>query len=248
MILTLANQKGGVSKTTTAAALGQGLQLKGYKVLFIDLDPQGNLSYHLGADTLESPTIANVLEGTKTPEGAKQKAANAWEIIPSDHETSLHQHSTPPQLLRERIEPIKNKYDFIIIDTPPTLSALTINAFVAADRVIIPTTASTYATQGIIQLYQTIEQAQKLNPGLKLDGILLTRYTDRSIINRQIKKAIEALADKIGTKVYKTTIRQAIAVEEAQATKTALFEYAPKATAAKDYKDFIKEIERGIKK
>ena len=118
----------------------------------------------------------------------------------------------------------------------------------SAYRVIIPTTASTYATQGIIQLYQTIEQAQKLNPGLKLDGILLTRYTDRSIINRQIKKAIEALADKIGTKVYKTTIRQAIAVEEAQATKTALFEYAPKATAAKDYKDFIKEIERGIKK
>lgn len=248
MIITLANQKGGVSKTTTAAALGQGLQLKGKKVLFIDLDPQGNLTYHLGADTEESPTIADVLSGNKTAGATIQQTGEKWHIIASDHQASLYQHNTAPGLLKAKIEPIKNNYDFIIIDTPPTLSALTINAFTAADKIIIPTTAGTYATQGILQLYQTIEHAQQLNPGLMLDGILLTRYSDRSIINRQIKHAIESLATNLKTKVYKTTIRQAIAVEEAQATRQPIYTYAPKATATKDYLAFIKEFERSNKK
>lgn len=242
MIVTLANQKGGVSKTTTAAALGQGLQLQGYTVLFIDLDPQSNLTFHLKADNTESPTIADVLAKEKTAASCIQQTADNWQIIASDHRSSLYQHQTAPTLLKERLEPVSNNFDYVIIDTPPTLSALTINAFVASDSVIIPTTAGIYATQGIIQLYQTIEQSKRFNEALKLSGILLTRYNSRSIINKQIRSAIEALAAEIGTKVYKTTIRQTIVVEEAQALREPLYTYAPKATATQDYLNFIEEF------
>lgn len=246
-VITIANQKGGVCKTTTATALGQGLQLKGYKVLFIDLDPQGNLTYQLKADTQESPVIADVLEGKHTAGASIQTTAEKWQIIGSDFTTSKFIYQTASDLLKRKIEPLKDKFDYIIIDTPPTLSAMLVNAFVCADKVIIPTTTGIYATQGIMQLYQTIEQAKNLNPLLKLDGILLTKYNKRSIINRQLKKAIEGLADNIGTKVYKSTIRQAIAVEEAQAMQQALYTYAPRATATEDYNTFIKEFLKGDK-
>ena len=246
-IIAIANQKGGVCKTTTATALGQGLIQKGYKVLFVDLDPQGNLTYQLKADTQESPLISDVLEGKHTAGASIQTTADKWQIIGSDYSTSNYMANTAPTTLKKRLEPLKNKFDYIIIDTPPTLSALTINALVTADKVIIPTTAGIYSAQGIIQLHQTIEKAKELNPEITLDGILLTKYTDRSVISRQLKKALIDLAKSIDTKVYKTTIRQTVSVEEAQATQQALFTYAPRATATADYKNFIKEFLKGDK-
>ncbi len=246
MIIAIANQKGGVSKTTTSATLGQGLQqLYKKSVLFIDLDPQGNLSYHLGADTENSLTIADTLAGTHTAEQTIQKA-NQWHIIPSDQATSTYQNNLQAGELKRLLEPIKNKYDFIIIDTPPTLSALTINAFISADRVIIPTNAGIYATQGIQQLYEVIEHSKKYNKSIIIDGILLTKYSDRSIIHKQLKQALTTLAGNLNTKVYKSTIRQAIAIEESQATKQSIFDYAKRASVTDDYKRFIKEFMKEV--
>ena len=246
MIITIANQKGGVCKTTTALALGQGLTEKGYKVLFVDTDTQGNLTNTIGQDTENAPTVADLLSNTRSHEEAT-KRDKKWHIIPSDYQTAIYQHKTPTNAIKLILEPIKNNYDFIIIDTPPTLSSLTISSICASDTIIIPTTASTYSLQGIKQLYQTIEQCREMQPTLSIDGILLTKYTDRSIINRQIKNALEDMAKSIGTKVYKTTIRQTIAIEEAQAMQEPIFDYCPKATATTDYKAFIKEFLRSVK-
>ena len=240
------NQKGGVGKSTTAQAIGQGLnELHNKKVLFIDLDAQGNLSYSLNAQ--QSPlNVMEVLTGKADIKEAIQKTPQG-DILASNIQLSgadlFLTEMGKEYKLKEAIEPIKNNYDYIIIDTPPALGILTVNALTACTGVIIPAQADIYSLQGIGQLNNTMEAVKKYcNPSLKLKGIVLTRYSKRAVLSRDVAETLENTAKQLKTKLYKTAIREAIAVKEAQANKVSIFAYAPKSNASIDYANLIKEV------
>ncbi len=247
MIKTIAviNQKGGVGKSTTAAALGAGLSLKGYKVLYIDLDAQGNLTYTLGAD-IKGLTALEILTKEATAEQTIQRTAQGDVISASPSLAGADTLITAvgkEYRLKEALEPIKEKYDYIIIDTPPALSVLTINALTACTGVIIPAQADIYSLQGISQLDNTIQTVkQYCNPSLEVMGIVLTRYSSRAILSREVAEMIEQTAENLNTRLYKATIRENISVKEAQASQQNIFEYAPKSNAAADYSALVDEI------
>lgn len=244
-IIAVINQKGGVGKSTTAQAIGQCLHLKGYKVLFVDLDAQGNLSYSLNA-IQPSKTVLEVITGQVE---AKEVIIHTetGDIMPSSLQLSgadlMLTEMGKEYKLKEAIEPLKKLYDYIIIDTPPALSILTINALTACTGVIIPAQADIYSLQGIGQLNNTIEAVRKYcNEGLKLKGIVLTRFNKRAVLSRDVKDLLEQTAQTLKTKLYKTHIREAVAVKEAQIQKACLFTYAPKSNASIDYMNLTDEV------
>lgn len=247
MIKTIAiiNQKGGVGKSTTALCVGAGLSLKGFKVLYIDLDAQGNLTYTLGAD-INGLTALDILAKQATAEQTIQRTAQGDIIAASPSLAGADTLITAvgkEYRLKEALEPIKEKYDYIIIDTPPALSVLTINALTACTGVIIPAQADIYSLQGISQLNNTIQTVkQYCNPSLEVMGIVLTRYSARAILSREVAEMIEQTAANLNTKLYKATIRENISVKEAQASQQNIFEYAPKSNAAADYSALVDEI------
>lgn len=247
MIVTIANQKGGVGKSTTAHALGAGLRLRGKKVLFIDLDAQGNLTYALGGNVAGFNTY-DVLTGGSTASEAIQQTPGG-DLIPCSPALSgadmLLTKTGKEYRLKEALEPIKASYDWIIIDTPPSLGILTVNALTACTWTIVPAQADIYSLQGIGQLNGTIEAVrQYCNPDLKIKGILLTRHNTRAILSKDMAAMMNDVAINLGSKVFKATIRENIALKEAQARQSDIFNYAPKSNAAIDYDSFIKEILR----
>lgn len=244
-IISIINQKGGVGKSTTSQALAAGLSLKGYKVLLIDMDCQGNLSFSVGADK-QGVSVLEILKREASAEDSIQHIG-ALDIIPA----SISLAGADMQLtemgkeyrLKEAIEPIKKMYDYIIIDTPPALGILTINALTASDGMIIPAQADIYSIDAIGQLYSTIRAVQQYtNKSLSITGILLTRFSDRTILSRDLASMIKSTADQLGTRLFKSTIREAISIKEAQASKVDIFAYAPKSKVAADYMEFVKEF------
>ena len=247
--IAIVNQKGGVGKSTTAAALAGGLTLLGHKVLAIDLDAQGNLSYTMRADK-GGKTALGVLTQEITAQEAIQHMP-CGDIIPANTALAgadaVRTDTGKEYRLREALEPVQGGYDYVIIDSPPALGIATVNALTAADRVIIPAQADIYSLQGIEQLAETIQPVKRYcNPGLVIDGILLTRFSPRSVLSREIAALMEQLANKLGTRLYKACIREAVAVKEAQISQENLFTYAPKANVAGDYRAFMEEA-LGIK-
>jgi len=245
-IIAVINQKGGVGKSTTAEALTAGLLLKGYTCLAIDLDAQGNLSYTAGAKTEGVPTVLEVLTGEATAREAIQHLQGG-DVIAANKSLAgadAFINSTGKEYkLKEALEELQGEYQYIIIDTPPALGILTVNALTACHSIIIPAQADIYSLQGIEKLAETIKPVKKYcNPSIFIEGILLTRYSPRSVLSREVAEIAGKLADKLGTKVFKTTIREAIAVKEAQISQQSLFEYAPKAKVAEDYRAFIEEL------
>lgn len=245
MILVIANQKGGAGKTTTAAALAAGLSLKGYKVLSIDLDAQGNFSYTAQADP-DKPSALDVLTGDASAVQAIQHTP-AGDIIASSPglagADAFISKTGKEYRLKEALEPVKGSYDFIVIDTPPALGILTVNALTACDRVIIPAQADIFSLQGVGQLFETVEPVKKYcNAKLAIDGILLTRYSPRAILSRDAAALAVKMAQQMGTRVYTTTIREGIAMKEAQISRESIFSYAPTSKVAQDYARFIDEF------
>lgn len=251
-VIAIANQKGGVGKTTTSQALCAGLAYKGYKVLGIDLDPQGNFSTACGAENYNIPTIYELMKGEASIVETIQNMKSGFDVIPSNimlagAEQELSQTGKEHRL-KEAIMPVLDNYDFIIIDTPPSLGVLTVNAFTFATDILIPTTAGIFATTGISQLNNTVKSVQKYcNPNVKIKGILFTRFNPRANISKQIKELTAQLGEYISAPIYKTYIRSAVVVEEAQANKTDIFDYSDKSTVSEDYKAFIEEFLKGDK-
>ncbi len=247
-IIAIINQKGGVGKSTTAFTLASGLTNKGYKTLCIDMDAQGNLSYTANANE-DLLTIYDLLAQDADINKTIQHTKN-FDLIASSKSLSgadgFITDIGKEYKLKEALENIKNNYDYIIIDTPPALGILTVNALTACNSVIIPAQADIYSLQGIEQLSKTIQPIKKYcNDNLKIDGILLTRYSPRAILSREVAEIASDLAQNLNTKVFKSTIREAIAVKESQINKQSLFEYAPNSNVTNDYLNFIDEILKG---
>lgn len=245
-IMAIINQKGGVGKSTTATTLAAGLTLKGYKTLAIDLDAQSNLTYTAGAQT-GGASILGVITGEVKAADAIQHIDGIGDIIAASKALAgadgYITDTGKEYRLKEAIEPIKGYYDFIIIDTPPNLGILTINALTAADSVIIPAQADIYSIQGIEQLAETMKPVKKYcNPALYIEGILLTRYNSRTILSRELAELAAKLAERLNTRLFKATIREAISVKESQIKRQSLYAYAPTAPITKDYTAFIDEL------
>ena len=245
-ILAIINQKGGVGKSTTAAAIGTGLAIRGHKVLFIDLDAQGNLSYVMSADTQRSNAMG-ILQRPETAANEIQHTAQG-DIIASTPELAaadtIITATGKEYRLKEALENISGAYEYCIIDTPPALGILTVNALTACQGVIIPAQADIYSLQGINQLYGTIQAVKHYcNASLEIMGIVLTRYNSRAIISRDISAALEQTARKLNTRLYNARIRECIALKEAQAMRQSIFKYAPRSNAAVDYSALIDEIQ-----
>lgn len=247
-IITIASRKGGTGKSTTASAIANGLRIKGRRVLLVDLDSQANLTYTTGAQG-GGITALEVLTGTATAAEAIQHTEQA-DIIPAGQQLAaadlLLTDIGKEYRLREALEPIRGQYDYIIIDTPAGLGIGTTNALTASDGVIIPVTADMYSLQGCRILEESIRSVKKYcNPDLKIDGLLITRYSGRANLSKAMKNSAEEIAADMSTKVYSHPIRECVAIKEAAALRQGVFDYAPKSNAAKDYAALINEIERG---
>ena len=249
-VCVITNNKGGVGKSTTAEALADGLVIRSFKTLLIDLDPQGSLSTNFvqsHATTYEVMTKqANIMDAVQHRKdradiltSSKSLARLTAELVDTGKEYRL----------REVLAPALPCYDYIIVDTPPALSVLTVNALTAASSLIIPAQADIYSLQGIGQLMESVDAIRTYtNPVLKLMGILLTRHNARSILSRDMADLAQLTAEKIETFLYKTVIRESVTVKEAQANRQSLYEYAPKSNPALDYMDFVTEFaERSVR-
>lgn len=246
--LAIINQKGGVGKSTTAAAIGGGFHREDARVLYVDLDPQCNLSYLLAANIsgLTQASALDVLQGNASAADALQKTAQGGVIAasPALAGADIVLTATGKEYrLKEALEALAGGYDYCIIDTPPALGILTVNALTACNGCIIPAQADFLSLQGIGQLHGTIETVRKYcNPGLTVYGIVLTRYSGRAVITREVTAMMEETAAQLKTRLYNTRIRECTAVKEAQAMRQDIYTYAPRSNATADYTALIKEI------
>ncbi len=235
-------QKGGTGKSTTAQALASTLGFKHKKVLLIDLDPQSNVTYSSNVDN-PIKTITNVLDEDCAADEAIIKC-KYYDLLAADtYLTNVEISDVEPTLLKNVINPIKDKFEYIIVDTPPALGHLSFNALVASDYVIIPIEPRVFALQGLGRLHDTITNVQKrLNSSLKVLGILLIKYSNRTILNRDIKDMIEDYSKQMDTIVFNTSIRESVVVAEAQTVREPLIDYAKNSKPNIDYKAFTTEI------
>lgn len=253
MITAVINQKGGVAKSTTVQSMGAGLQRKGYKVLLLDIDSQGNLSLSVGADKSRGiPSILEVLTNELPITDAIQ-TIRGTDIVPATISLAgidmVLNEMGKEYRLKEAVAPIKDKYDFILIDTPPALGILTINALTCADNVVVPAEADVYSIEAVGQLSNTINAVkQYTNKDLSIVGILLTRYSGRAIISKALKDMIDTTAQCLNTKLFDAKIRECIAIKEAKAQKQDIFSYAGSSNAAIDYGAFVAEYLENIGK
>jgi chromosome partitioning protein len=251
-ILAIINHKGGVGKTTTTINLGAALALKGFKILVVDLDPQTNLTQSFGKESIGRRNIYNafvdIVKENKNSlpiENIKQNL----DIVPasldlSASEIELVNEPGKEFLLKELIKPIERNYDYIIIDCPPSLGLLTINALTAASDVIIPVQAEYLALKGMMKLLYSIEKVKlRLNKDLSFSGIIITQFDSRVNLHKTAEEQILAGFEN----VFDTRIRKNIALAEAQSNQIDIFEHAPKSPGADDYSDLADEIKNKIK-
>ena len=244
----VANQKGGIGKTTTATAVASILNAKGYKTLLIDADQQGNSSDTYRAAIEGSATLFDVLldEERMSLEEAIQHTESG-DIVASDpllRKADEILNGDPEGLYRfqDSLDELKG-YDFVIVDTAPSLNSILYNCLVAADDVLIPVTADRYGLQGLSQLNDTINAIKRRqNRNLKIIGLLLIKYNKRTLLSREVKSSLEEIAKSMNTKVFETTIRESTKAREAQAVRETLIHYDAKSTTAQDYSSFVDEL------
>lgn len=232
-ILAIAIQKGGTGKTTTAAAIAQAARYKGKKVLAIDLDPQGNLTFAMGADAASGSSF-DLLHGANAAD-LIQTISPGLDVIPASWNllTEATEKGSATRL-KKALEPLKKKYGLIVIDTPPTAGELQYNALCAATSLLIPLEADIYNLQGLYQMVDTARHIKQNNKDLKQMGFIITKLDGRSVIVRQMQEQIIVAANKVGVN-YLGSVRKGVVVQEAAALQQDLYEYAPRSKAAQDY-------------
>lgn len=242
IIISVANQKGGVSKSTTAQVISDILGARKRKALLIDFDPQCNTTYTLGGINADN-TILTVIDGDCQAEDAVIHAKYC-DFLPGDPKLVNVELSPDAgvDLLSDAIAPIKSSYNYIVVDTGPTLGRLMLNALAITDHIVVPVLADAYSLQGLSALNQTITNARQINLGLQVLGILLTRFSNRTNLSKDVQEMIRQYADEMGTVIFNHSIREGVAVREAQLLKKPLIDYRPGAKPALDYVGLVTEI------
>ena len=248
--ISIANQKGGVAKTTTALCLANGLQECGYKVLVIDMDPQCNTSSTYRAIQENTATLYDFLHEDCTIEEAIQ-TTESGDIISGDSnlagiEGEFAAHIKNYSLLRKALKTIDDKYDFAIIDTPPNIGFYMTSALVASSGVIVPLKAEKFAIDGLAQIMANINDAKDVNPDLQIYGVLLTVYDKRTALDTVVHDQLPQIGKERGFKVFKTSIRTCQQIKESRQVR--LFDEYPNCNAAIDYANLIKELLEEVKK
>ena len=247
-IISVITQKGGVGKTTTVNALSATLTQKDYRVLAIDMDPQGNLSFSTGANTESEPTIYEVIKGEVTPISAIQRM-QMTDIIPSNILLSSieleYTGENREYLLYSVLTQVADFYDYIIIDSPPGLGILTVNALTACDFAIIPMMPDIFSLQGLTLVYETIEYVrQTINPRMEVAGVLINRYVKRSKLHKEVYGTAQMISQKLRIPLFDTVIRNSCSLAEAQSLQMDITEYAKRSTGARDFKSLVDELEK----
>lgn len=243
-VISFSNHKGGVGKTTSTVNIGVGLaKILHKRVLVIDLDPQANLTQSLGMTNNHAHNIYGALTGKYALQPIN--VDENLDIIPSTldlsgAEVELSAETGREFILRELIDPLRNQYDFVLIDTPPSLGLLTVNALTASDYIYIPLQAQYLALQGLTKLLEVVERIRKrLNKNLSLGGVFITQYDNRKVLNREIAQTIR---EHFKDKVFKTVIRDNVSLAEAPSTGKDIFSYNARTNGAEDYLELCKEI------
>lgn len=242
-IIAVVNHKGGVGKTTTVASLGSAIAEKGYRVLLVDLDAQANLTSSLLKQEPERTIYEAINEKRELPV-INLNGSKDWSLVPASldlagAELEIASQMDREYILKDLIEPIEKEYDYILLDCPPSLGLLTINALVASTGVLIPLTAEALPSKGLQKIQDIIEKVRKrLNPTLQLSGILLTRY-ESSKLSQLVE---EALRQNYGDTVYNTRIRKNVRIAEAPLYGVDILEYANDSNGAEDYRALANEV------
>ncbi len=250
-VIAIANQKGGVGKTTTAINLAAAFARRGNRVLLLDLDPQGNSSISfLDSHAIEHSAYELMTDGQSAAEiYIHPTALENLEVIPArinlaKLEAKLVGDFDAPFRLKDRLESFRRKYDLIVIDTPPTLGLTTVNALVAATHVLIPIQSSYFALEGTDDLLETIEKVKaRPNPNLRLLGVVITLHDRRTTLARQVCGQIREV---FGEKTFETVITKSVRLEEAPAHKESIFTFAPNSSGANEYAQLCEEVMRRV--
>lgn len=246
-IIAIANQKGGVGKTTTAINLSACLAEKGQKVLAIDMDPQGNMSSGLGLDknSVEKTIYDLIIGESEVEEVLQKKTLENLDILPANVDLSAAEIELigideKEYIVKKAIEKIKDDYDYVIIDCPPSLSMLTINAMTTADSVLVPIQCEYYALEGLSQLIHTVELVkERLNPVLEIEGVVFTMYDARTNLSLQV---VENVKDNLQQNIYKTIIPRNIRLAEAPSYGMPINQYDAKSAGADSYRRLADEV------